>query len=49
MNTVKVKTLDRLQNLVITGRHALVADEPPDAGEGLGPDPYQFLLAALGS
>ena len=49
MDTVKIKTLDRLQNLVTTGRHALIADEPPDVGDGLGPDPYELLLAALGA
>lgn len=49
MGTVKVKTLDGLQTLVTTDRHALIADEPPDAGQGLGPDPYELLLAALGA
>ena len=49
MGTVKVKSLDWLQTLVTTDRHALIADEPPDAGQGLGPDPYALLLAALGS
>lgn len=49
MGTVKVKTLEGLQTLVVTDRHALIADEPPDSGQGLGPDPYELLLAALGS
>ena len=49
MGSIKVKTLDRFQNLVTTDRHAFVVDEPPDAGDGLGPDPYELLLAALGS
>ena len=49
MGTVKVKALDELQTLVMTDRHALVSDEPPDTGQGLGPDPYELLLAALGS
>ena len=49
MVTVKIKTLDGLQNLVVMDRHALVADEAPDVGDGLGPDPYELLLAALGS
>ncbi|MGD9387610.1 MAG: bifunctional alpha/beta hydrolase/OsmC family protein [Gammaproteobacteria bacterium] len=35
---------------VQAGRHALVADEPGDkGGSEEGPDPYQFLAAALGS
>ncbi len=49
MDIVKIKTLDRLQNLVTTDSHALVADEPPEEGDGLGPNPYELLLAALGS
>ena len=49
MGTVNVKALEGLQTLVMTDRHALVSDEPPDAGQGLGPDPYELLLAALGS
>jgi len=47
--TVTVKSIERLRQLVITDRQAIVSDEPPEAGDGLGPDPYQLLLAALGS
>jgi putative redox protein len=35
---------------VVFGEHRLTADEPVTAGgNGLGPDPYQLLLAALGT
>jgi uncharacterized OsmC-like protein len=34
---------------IIAGKHQLVADEPVTAGGGdAGPDPYDYLLAALG-
>lgn len=34
---------------IVAGRHRLTADEKPPAGEDSGPDPYDFLLAALGT
>lgn len=38
------------KQLVRTGTHHLVADEPIDVGGGdAGPNPYDYLLAALGS
>src|SRR5438034_3418183 len=34
---------------IVTGKHRLRADEPVNAGGGdTGPDPYDYLLAALG-
>jgi putative redox protein len=34
---------------ITTGQHRLVADEPRPIGDDAGPNPYDLLLAALGS
>jgi putative redox protein len=42
--------VSRLTQEVVAGSHRLLADEPVSAGGGdLGPNPYDYLLAALGA
>lgn len=50
MSEVVVTSLENLQNEVTFGSgQTLLIDEPVDAGgDGVGPDPYTLLLAALG-
>ena len=39
-----------LKQRIAAGNHTLIADEPREAGgSDAGPDPYSFLLAALGA
>ena len=49
MANVTVDSLGNYRMLVSTADHALVGDEPKGVGDGLGPNPYELLLGALGS
>src|SRR5688500_17605534 len=50
MTQVVVNSAGTLRQEVWAGKHTLIADEPVDAGgEDAGPNPYELLLAALGS
>ena len=49
MNTVKVVSFRDLQQVVATSQHSLVTDGDHNDGDGLGFNPYELLLAALGS
>lgn len=47
---VRETGVNAFQQLITTGSHVLVADEPVPAGGGdTGPGPYDLLLAALGA
>jgi len=51
MSEVTVTSLTNLRNEVTYGPgRVFITDEPVEkGGEGMGPDPYELLLAALGS
>ena len=39
----------KYKTIVVTDNHELIADEPVPIGKDLGPNPYDFLLFALGA
>jgi uncharacterized OsmC-like protein len=50
MSEVIVSSDGFLKQKINAGNHTLIADEPREAGgSDAGPDPYSFLLAALGA
>lgn len=50
MSEVIVSSDGFLKQQITAGNHTLIADEPREAGgSDAGPDPYSFLLAALGA
>ena len=40
---------DKYKTVVEAGNHEFLADEPKPMGKDTGPNPYDFLLAALGT
>jgi uncharacterized OsmC-like protein len=50
MQPVIVRSADSLRNDIEAGPHRMIADEPVSAGgTEMGPTPYDFLAAALGT
>lgn len=49
MSRVRVESLQQLEQLVTAGEHQFRADESKaQGGGGTAPDPYEYLLGALG-
>ena len=49
MAQIHARSLTGYQVLLNSENHAIVADEPKGVGDGVGPDPYELLLGALGA
>ncbi len=47
--TVTGTSDDRYETRITDGRHVYSADEPEPIGTDAGPNPYEFLLSALGA
>lgn len=47
--TVTGTSDSQYETRITNGRHTLTADEPVPLGTDLGPNPYEFLLSALGA
>ncbi len=49
MDAVKIENFQNLQQVVTARSHAGIADEPWPDGDGHGSNPYELMLAALGT
>ena len=47
--TVTGTSDSQYETRITDGRHTMTADEPVPLGTDLGPNPYEFLLSALGA
>ena len=47
--TVTGTSDSQYETRITNGRHTLTADEPVPLGTDMGPNPYEFLLSALGA